>query len=186
MIQYLRHNQINRKKWDETIAFGGNIYAYFWYLDYVHPGWEALVEDDYQSVMPLTGGKKFGINYLYQPYFVQQLGVFSKAPITQEKTEEFLKAIPQKYRFAEIRLNENNILGEGFQGVEYHRNVLLDLNQDYETIRANYHTNAKRNLAKAETNNLQLIDTVSPYHVVALFRDNRGALLDKWVMLSIL
>ncbi len=180
MIQYLQHNQIDKSKWDATIAECGNIYAFSWYLDMVHPQWEALVEDDYQSVMPLTGGKKFGINYLYQPYFVQQLGVFSKEPVTPKKTNEFLNAIPNKYRFAEIRLNENNIFDNEVQGVEYHRNVLLDLNRDYEAIRAGYHQNTKRNLAKAEDNNLQLVTTVIPYHVVALFRDNRGALLDKW------
>lgn len=180
MIQYLTHNQINLNKWDATIAECGNIYAYSWYLDIVHPGWEALVEDDYQSVMPLTGGKKFGVNYLYQPYFVQQLGVFSKSPLTAETTKAFLKVIPPQYRFAEIRLNENNVFDGDFQGVDYHRNILLDLNQDYGTIRTNYHTNTKRNLAKAENNNLQLVNTVIPYHVVALFTDNRGALLDKW------
>ena len=180
MIQYLTHNQIDKKKWDATITECGNIYAYSWYLDMVHPHWEALVEDDYQAVMPITGGKKFGVNYLYQPYFVQQLGVFSKQPLTQEKTESFLKAIPSKYRFAEIRLNESNTFDKEVQGIEYHRNVLLDLNQDYESIRANYHQNTKRNLAKAESNNLQLVTTVIPYHVVALFTDNRGALLDKW------
>ena len=180
MIHYLEHNAIDKAKWDALIAECGNIYAYSWYLDIVHPGWEALVEDDYQSVMPLTGGKKFGVNYLFQPYFVQQLGVFSKSPMTAETTEAFLKAIPSKYRFAEIRLNEGNAFAEGAEGVEYHRNVLLDLNQEYNAIRANYHQNTKRNLAKAESNNLQLVETVIPYHVVAVFRDNRGALLDKW------
>lgn len=180
MIQYLEHNKIDKKKWDSTIAECGNIYAYSWYLDIVHPGWEALVEDDYQAVMPLTGGKKFGVNYLFQPYFVQQLGVFSKAPMTPEKTGTFLQAIPKKYRFAEIRLNESNTFNDDVQGIEYHRNVILDLNQDYEIIKANYHTNTKRNLAKAENNNLQVVNTVIPYHVVALFTDNRGALLDKW------
>lgn len=180
MIQYLQHNQIDKTKWDATIAECGNIYAYSWYLDIVHPQWEALVEDDYQSVMPLTGGKKFGINYLYQPYFVQQLGVFSKSQMSAETTAAFLDAIPAKYRFAEIRLNEGNTFEDDSQGAEYHRNVLLDLNQDYETICSNYHTNTKRNLAKAESNNLQLVTSVIPYHVVALFRDNRGALLDKW------
>ena len=180
MIQYLQHSEINKAKWDALIAECGNIYAYSWYLDIVHPGWEALVEDDYQSVMPLTGRKKFGVNYLFQPYFVQQLGVFSKSPITTEMTEAFLKAIPSKYRFAEIRMNEGNTFADGTQGVEYHRNVLLGLHQDYEAIRANYHQNTKRNLAKAESNNLQLVSTVIPYHVVALFRDNRGALLNKW------
>ena len=180
MIQYLQHKDIDKTKWDATIAECGNIYAYSWYLDIVHPQWEALVEDDYQAVMPLTGGKKFGVNYLYQPYFVQQLGVFSKSQMSAETTDAFLKAIPAKYRFAEIRLNEGNTFEDGSQGVEYHRNVLLDLNQDYETIHSNYHTNTKRNLAKAESHNLQLVTSVIPYHVVALFRDNRGALLDKW------
>ena len=180
MIHYLEHNAIDKPKWDALIAECGNIYAYSWYLDIVHPGWEALVEDDYQSVMPLTGRKKFGVNYLFQPYFVQQLGVFSKAPLTIETSEAFLKAIPSKYRFAEIRLNEGNVFSEGAQGVEYHRNVLLDLNQEYDSIRSKYHQNTKRNLAKAEACNLQLVTSVIPYHVVALFRDNRGALLNKW------
>ena len=179
MINYLEHNAIDKAKWDALIAECGNIYAFSWYLDIVHPGWEALVEDDYQSVMPLTGGKKFGVNYLFQPFFVQQLGVFSKA-LTPETTEAFMEAIPSRYRFAEIRLNEGNAFAEDIQGVEYHRNVLLDLNQEYNAIRSNYHQNTKRNLAKAESNNLQLVETVIPYHVVALFRDNRGALLDKW------
>jgi len=180
MIKYIHHSEIDLNKWDATIAECGNVYAYSWYLNIVHPGWEALVEDDYQSVMPLTGGKKFGVDYLYQPFFVQQLGVFSKQALTAEKTEQFLQAIPKKYRFAEIRLNEKNPFGEGAQGIEYHRNVLLDLNRGYDEIKANYHQNTKRNLAKAEGNQLQLVDTVIPYHVVALFRDNRGALLDKW------
>ena len=180
MIQYLHHNEIDLKHWDATIAECGNIYAFSWYLDIVHPGWEALVEEDYQSVMPLTGGKKFGVNYLFQPYFVQQLGVFSKSPMTTEKLESFMKAIPSKYRFAEIKLNESNTLDKNIEIFDYHRNVLLDLNQDYNFIRSSYHTNTKRNLAKAENNNLQLVDTVIPYHVVALFTDNRGALLNKW------
>ncbi|MBR1513025.1 MAG: hypothetical protein IJ622_01890 [Bacteroidales bacterium] len=180
MIHYFEHKDIDKRKWDATIAECGNIYAFSWYLDIVHPGWEAVVEDDYQAVMPLTGGKKFGVDYLFQPYFVQQLGVFSKLPLSDEKTEAFLQAIPQKFRFAEIRLNESNTLGNDFQGFEYHRNIILDLNRGYDDIKAHYHTNTKRNLAKAENSNLQIVDTVIPYHVVALFTDNRGALLDKW------
>ena len=180
MIHYLEHKAIDKVKWDATVAKCGNVYAYSWYLNIVHPGWEALVEDDYQAVMPLTGGKKFGIRYLFQPYFVQQLGVFSKTPLTSAKTAAFLDAIPEKYRFAEIRLNECDTLDEGYKGIEYHRNVLLDLNQDYETIREHFHQNTKRNLAKAESSNLQLVDMVTPDQVVALFRANRGASLDKW------
>ena len=70
MIHYLEHKDIDKAKWDATVVECGNIYARSWYLDIVHPGWEALVEDGYFAVMPLTGGKKFGVNYLYQPFFV--------------------------------------------------------------------------------------------------------------------
>ncbi|MCK4361546.1 MAG: hypothetical protein KAV70_07350, partial [Bacteroidales bacterium] len=80
MIKHLTYQQINKSKWDECIkkSFNGIIYGYSWYLDIVCKHWEALVENDYERVFPLTTGKKFGINYLYQPFFTQQLGVFSK------------------------------------------------------------------------------------------------------------
>lgn len=180
MIRYFQHKEIDKRKWDATIAAGGNVYAYSWYLDVVHPSWDALVEDDYVAVMPITGGKKFGVNYLYQPFFIQQLGVFSRTPLAPEKTEEFLRNIPSKYRFTEIRLNESNTLNNTIENIDYHRNIILNLNQNYNAIRDHYHTNTKRNLAKAESHDLVLFDTVAPDQVVALFRNNRGALLDKW------
>ena len=180
MIRYLENKAIDKPKWDALIAECGNIYAYSWYLDITHPGWDALVEDNYQAVMPLTGGKKFGVNYLFQPFFVQQLGVFSKTPMTEGKLKGFLNAIPEKYRFCELRFNESNTLDSDIEEFDYHRNILLDLNQDIQSLRANYHQNTKRNLAKAETHNLHLLETVQPQQVVDLFRDNRGALLEKW------
>lgn len=180
MISCLENKAIDKPKWDALIAECGNIYAYSWYLDIVHPGWGALVEDNYQAVMPLTGGKKFGVNYLFQPFFVQQLGVFSKTPMTEGKLKVFLDAIPEKYRFCELRLNESNTLDNDIEEFEYHRNILLDLNQDIQSLRANYHQNTKRNLAKAENHNLHLLETVQPQQVVDLFRNNRGALLEKW------
>ena len=180
MIRYLEHKAIDKTKWDALIAECGNIYAYSWYLDIAHPGWDALVDDDYQAVMPLTGGIKFGVNYLFQPFFVQQLGVFSKAPMTEGRLKDFLDAIPEKYRFCELRLNESNTLDDNIEEIDYHRNILLDLNQDIQSLRANYHQNTKRNLAKAETHNLHLLETVLPQQVVDLFRDNRGARLEKW------
>ncbi len=59
MINYLKHDQIDQQRWDDCIAHAPNglVYAWSWYLDIVHPGWEALVEivdDKYLSVMPLT------------------------------------------------------------------------------------------------------------------------------------
>lgn len=180
MLLCLEHSKIDKAQWDATIAQCGNIYAYSWYLDIVHPRWEAVVEDDYQCVMPLTGGKKFGVNYLFQPFFVQQLGVFGKQPLSPEKLRAFLDAIPQKYRYAEIRLNESNLFNVDVQGVEYHRNVILDLNRDYENVKAGYHTNTKRNLAKAESFGLQVVESIDLKQVIRLFREHRGAEVKAW------
>lgn len=180
MIQYLEHKAIDRTKWNALISDHGLIYAQSWYLDVVHPSWEALVLGDYEAVMPLTGGKKFGVHYLFQPFFVQQLGIVSRQPLSPKELTEFLLSIPEKYRFAEIRLNESNTLDNRIKGVDYHRNVVLDLNRDYDTIRAHYHSNTKRNLTKAEGNGLVLDYETQLPEIIDLFRANRGASVKVW------
>ena len=174
MIRYIAHNQIDTQRWDECIAQSpdGMVYAWSWYLDVVHPGWEALVENDYETVMPLTGGKKYGINYLFQPFFTQKWGVYGKNVVEKEKIEEFLAAIPEKFRFAEFRINHYQ--------VENHRNIELSLNQEYPVLAENYHSNTKRDLAKAKKENLKVVEDVKPSAIIELFRKNRGSDIKKW------
>ena len=180
MIRYLEDKAIDRAKWDALITDCGSIYAQSWYLDVVHPQWEALVCGDYEAVMPLTGGKKFGVNYLFQPFFAQQLGVFSRQDVSPAMLKDFLDAIPKKYRFAEIRMNEKNSVEEPVKGIEYHRNILLDLNQDIDSIHARYHANAKRNLKKSESFGLQIIESADLNQIIKLFREDRGANVGVW------
>ena len=177
MIRYIAHNQIDTQRWDECISQSpdGLVYAWSWYLDVVHPGWEALVEDDYEAVMPLTGGKKFGINYLFQPFFTQKFGVFGKKEVSKEKIEEFLAAIPEKFKFAEFRINKSTT----YQ-VENHHNIELDLSEKYEVLAENYNSNTKRDLAKAKKEKLQIIENAEPLAIIELFRKNRGKKIEKW------
>lgn len=185
MITYLTHDKIDKTLWDNCIARSPNglVYAWSWYLDVAHPGWEALVEiedDNYLSVMPLTCRKKYGINYLCQPFFVQQLGVFSMVPVNNEKTKAFLQAIPRKYRLVEIRLNEQNPVEKDWRGIELHRNHLLDLNHLYNDLSSEYHDNTKRNLKKSLKYGLQLIENVPIQTIIQLFRNDRGASIKHW------
>ena len=185
MIYYQTHNQIDKALWDWCIALApnGNVYAWSWYLDAVHPGWDALVEIEggkYVTVMPITKKRKYGINYLCQPFFTQQLGLFSVHPITKEKALTFLRVIPPKYLLVEIRLNEGNPLDQTCKGVCLHRNHLLDLNNDYDMLFSQYHENTKRNLKKSLKYNLQLVKEVPMPIVIELFRANRGASVKHW------
>ena len=197
MIRYLTHNQIDTQRWDTCIAQSpdGLVYAWSWYLDVVHPNWEALVEDDYETVMPLTGNKKFGINYLFQPFFTQKFGVIGKKEVTEETIEKFLEAIPEKFKFAEINFNGVNggtlkgvkgingvkaLKGAAIKDVKAHRNIELDLSPDYSAISANYNSNTKRNLAKAKKQGLTIVESAEPSAIIDLFRKNRGKEIKHW------
>ena len=177
MIKYLKHSDINKSKWDECIhhSFNKNIYANSWYLDIVAKNWEALVEDDYKTVMPLTWNKKYGINYLHQPYFTQQLGVFSvNNDLSESKITEFLSAIPSHYRFIEVNLNINNSLSNRNFEIKNGITHLLNLNRTYEEIQKDYSENLKRNIIKASKADIKIIKDISIDDLILLFRENRG------------
>lgn len=185
MISYLSHNEIDKSLWDECVseAPNGNVYAWSWYLDVVHPGWDALVEisdGKYLTIMPITWKKKYGIHYLCQPFFVQQLGVFSIKQPTQEKVAEFLRAIPSRYLLVQIRLNEGNPVDTLSKGVEIHSNHLLDLNNNYDILFSHYHENTIRNLKKSLKYQLMLAEEVPIQTVIDLFRAHRGASVAHW------
>lgn len=177
MIQYLQNENIDRRKWDETIArsFNGIVYAYSWYLDIVSPGWNALVNNDYKSVMPLTWRKKYGISYLFQPFFIQQLGVFSSEKSDADLVQQFLDAIPEQFKFVEINLNTFNHFNLQKFSIKQNLTHELDLIESYENIAKNYSDNLKRNLKKAQNNKLQTTIINQPEAVIKLFRKNRGA-----------
>ena len=184
MIKYLSNEQIDRRKWDEAIArsFNGIVYAYSWYLDIVSPKWDALVKDDYKSVMPLTWRKKYGITYLFQPFFTQQLGVFSTEKSGADLVQQFLEAIPEKFKFVEINLNTFNLSNSSNLSnfpIKKNSTHELDLIESYENLEKNYLQNLRRNLKKAASNNLHIAFNNQPKTVIKLFRENRGAVISK-------
>jgi len=176
MIRYVKQDDINRTKWDICIdeAFNGLIYGKSWYLDIVADQWDALVENDYEKIFPLVYRRKWGISYLYQPPFTQQLGLFSKTLLTEESVHRFLEQIPETFKFAEINLNTFNKIGTGRWNVENWLTHELDLINSYDKIQRGYSTNLRRNLKKSESEGLTLTRNIKPEEVINLFRENRG------------
>jgi hypothetical protein len=125
LINYIKHTDIDKNKWNRCISAANNsiIYAYAWYLDIVSPNWDALVLNDYEAVMPLTHRKKYFLSYLFQPFFTQQLGVFSKKESQALLVQEFLNAIPTKFKLIDINLNEDN----SSEGLKLKKNYLIKL-----------------------------------------------------------
>jgi hypothetical protein len=152
MIQYLKHNQIDKIKWDNCIekSFNRLPYAFSWYLDIVSSNWDALVYDDYLAVMPLTHRKKYGILYLFQPVLSQQLGVFSTLEKKLFNIDTFIEAIPERFKLIEISINSMNSVTEGFKNIQTvkRNNFILSLKEEYEIIQQGYSKNHKKNIKK--------------------------------------
>ncbi len=176
MIKHLKYELIDKEKWDACISqsFNGVIYAYSWFLDVVCEEWEGLVEGDYERVFPINFKQKMGINIIFQPFFTQQLGVISKTELTPSIINDFLVAIPPKYKVLDLNLNIHN--KPDVKGFTYTTQINheLDLIGDYENIRKNYSSNTRRNLVKAGAAGLSVVKGVKPDDVIALFRENRG------------
>ena len=176
MILYLTHSQIEKGRWDDCVrnAVNSRVYGFSWYLDIVSPGWEALVSDDYRCVFPLTRHSKAGIRYIFQPFFAQQLGLFSCTCLTEGLVEDFLNAIPSKYRFIEIHLNAMNKLNLNHFDGKVLLNHELDLIREYPSLAGNYSQNARRNLRKSLEIGIQVGRKTEADELITLFRDNFG------------
>lgn len=159
MINYLPHNEIDKQKWDNCILESPNglVYGCSWYLDSVCPEWNALVEDNYISVMPLPTRQKFGFYYVFRPVFTQQLGVFSINLIDEKKISAFLNSIPDKFKYINFSANYScNFNISGFTLTQNKNYILNTKNIIYDDAYRKYSSNHKRNLRKVQGFNLKL------------------------------
>jgi hypothetical protein len=174
MIIHLKHNEIDRERWDDCIRNtpGVKPYAYSWYLDIMAPGWEALAEEDYRSVFPLTGFKKCGINYISTPAFMQKLGVYSRDGSEAIPINEFLIRIPEYYKLIDLSVGQE-VNGTSFR-VTARTNFELDLSSSYNKLWDNFTHHCKRNIDISARGKHDLVSDASPSELIHLFRKNRG------------
>lgn len=150
-IQYLPHSEIDKRKWDICIdtSKNGLAYAYSYFLDAMSKNWDALILNDYEAMMPLTWNKKYGIYYLYQPFLTAQSGVFGNN-INASLLESFLDAVPKKFQYWDICLNQGNIFTVEGYPLFQRSNFILHLNKPYTELFNGYNENIRRNVKKAE------------------------------------
>ena len=145
-MKHLRHNEIDFKRWDACILSdpSGLPYALSWFLNLASPGWEGLVWGNYEAVMPLPVKYKLKLPYLIQPAGCQQLGLFGK-DVTLEMINEAIRWIKEHYIYIHIYLNFRN----AHPSFKQRKNLILSLQENYDTLYSFYHTNLKRNLKRS-------------------------------------
>ena len=93
MIRIIKRRDLDLQKYDSCIdeSLQSRIFAFSWYLDIAVEQWEVAVLNDYEAVMPLPVRQKFGISYVYPPFWILELGIFSKEPIDESVFIEKIK-----------------------------------------------------------------------------------------------
>ena len=148
-ITFLNRKEIQTERWDRLIeeSTAETIYPYSWYLDAVSENWSALVADDYRFVLPVVWKKKAGMRYVYQPFYTQQLGVFSREYVDPGLIRNMLGILYKKFRFAGLNFNVKNLVGEEAPfSVEDKSNYVLPLDRDYENLHRAFNAHTRRNI----------------------------------------
>lgn len=173
MIQYIKRKQLDLIKYDSCIenSLQSRVYAFSWYLDIVADNWDVLVFGDYEAVMPVPWRKKAGIKYVYPPFWLLELGIFSLDKTIDYKL--FFNFLFDKFKFVESRLNTDNIeVTSSF--LEDKQMQILNIDKEYEAIFNHFRKDRKKDLRKAK--NAYLIEKWKDESnkLIQLFKDNVG------------
>jgi hypothetical protein len=166
-IRILKRKDIDAVRWD-TIAqasANGLIYATTGYLDLMTDQWGGIVIDNYRAVMAIPFRKKWGIQYVYQVPFIQQLGLIG----TYDNNEllECLKLMQVTFKYGNYAFNFLNTIGVSTVA----KNYVLDLRQDYQTIAKAYRNDHRRNLQWDRIRHLEYRKTEAVAETIHLYRE---------------
>lgn len=169
-IRFVAHKEIDFQKWNACIkqSQNGLIYGMAEYLTSMCEWWDALILEDYQAVMPLTRRTKWGIDYLYQPSFVQQGGVFGN--INEIILEAFLSKSKQLFKFGEIHLNYKNQLPKSISK----KNQIIHLHHPYTTLIESYSNHTKRKIDQAR-NRKTVYQQIDPIQNIDAYEKRLGS-----------
>lgn len=179
MIRFLKHSEIDPEKWNQAIrnSLSPNVLAEYELLDLLTEDdtWHAVVDDDYDVVMPLPTRQKGVLKYVYTPFFLPQMGMFHGQELPQDKYDLFLGEISKHYVLADLLMNEQNARNRKKEPTSYFASYTLSLHLPYNGLYSQFHENTKRNIKRAQNQQSRVtVQEEKVADIIALFRNNRG------------
>jgi hypothetical protein len=174
-IEYVSHPDIASQQWDQCIksSFNGSLEAYSWYLDLCCNQWDALIEGNYRTLMPLPVKRKLGLAQVYMPPFIRQLGIYSPEQLSVKRTTDFLTLLKKKFRVVHIGLNKYTPAPEGifpvFQEV-FHE---LDLIRPYMRTVSEYSLECRNRIHLASARQYNIIRGLTPNDVIGFLKHEK-------------
>lgn len=173
-IRLVPRDEIDKVKYNSCVHYAnnGNIFGYIWYLDFVAKEWDALVEGDYESVMPLPRREGLlGRPELIQPALMRELGIYSIHVLSPKRVRAFLEAIPKKYKKVDLVVNEQVDAPHdlGYAVVNETNHQLL-LEPSYEALVEQFDRSLLLGLDKAEQAEVMPVSHLKPEKLADFYR----------------
>jgi hypothetical protein len=180
-IRLIAREDIDKTKWNSCVhyATNGNIFGYMWYLDAMARQWDALVEGDYEAVMPLPHKElHWRQQGLIQPPLVREMAIYSINPPSNKRTEAFWAALPEQYKKVALQVDAFSQPRSDSWTVSELKNYFLPLSESYELLRERYTQEMIDKLAVAKAATLYPVSSLKPERIAELYRQTRGTLTE--------
>lgn len=173
-VRLIKNEDIDKIKWNSCVHYAtpGNVLGYKWYIDSVVKGWDALVEGDFETVMPLIGKKTLlQSKKLYQPTILRGLGIYSVHLLSTGRIRKMLEHIPKEYEQVELFLQDKLRMPQdaAFEIKTVEQDQLL-LNTNYEVIEEKYSPELREQLNRAKSNQLVLTSNIKPEKIADFYQ----------------
>lgn len=172
-VFYIAQKDIDYNRWDHCISksLNSEIYGYSWFLDATAGTWDAIIEDDYRSVMPLVFSNKLFYKKIYNHTLIKQLGVFSTMPLKGDKIKIFQEAIPKEFKKVNICFNQQNT--QAIREPHFNRRTGydIDLITQYEKIARSYSMKVKKALEFSRKIRLAVMKNITIFELDLLLHE---------------
>ena len=144
MIRKVKYHEIDFAKYSQCLenACQNTDYANKQFLDTVSDRqWFLLVYGNYESVMPVSYVRKFGLTFILMPKICQQLGVFSKED-RPDINQQFYEYLDQNFLVVIYAFNGDN----QFEFETKKKTSYLLKKDSYANTKKNYSSHRRRNV----------------------------------------
>ena len=171
MFRIIPFEEIEKNKWNGTVHYStnGNVFGYHWYLKALVGEWDALVENDYETVLPIFKQPLKPHQYS----LLMESGPYSVNPMTDPRVEEILEILHEKNKSSQYPLH-SIVSKRQLEKVMYktRKKAVLGGGFNYEKLSKNYSDDLKYDLLEKGYDAVKVNSGLKPELLVSLSKEN--------------
>lgn len=173
MFRIVPFEEIDKNRWNGGIhyALNGNVFGYYWYLKAVIGEWDAVIEEDYQSVMPIFRSPLRP----YQYDLLMELGPYSVNPLTDGRISAIVDLFKRANKSSRYPMHSHLTKSQLHNTNTVKRNkAVLSGGTSYAQLSKTYSDRLKKNLTVDGYEKVKVAAGIKPEVLVSLLPDSEA------------